>query len=197
MSTVDLKPHTTRLGGKDYVMVSGRVLLAHEDNPELLTIETQLLKDDDDSCIFQATVTTRKGVFTGTAASYKKTGTPQEKKTPLECSETSAVGRALAFAGYAIANGIASADEVARSEDSVPQEAPQARPKATMTAHPQAPVLANKGQLDEIVSLANETGSSLPDLYAHYHIAHLSELTEARAAEAIKILQRKPKVAVK
>lgn len=115
MSTkVDIKKHTARLGGNDYVMVSGRVLLAHDDNPERLSIETEIVWRDQDSITVKASVVTRKGLFTGHATSYLKTGSPQEKKTPLEVAETSAIGRALGIAGYAVDGGIASGDEMQR-----------------------------------------------------------------------------------
>jgi hypothetical protein len=113
-SKIDISKHTTKFGGNPYVMVSGRVLLAHEDNPDALSIETEIAFMDADSITVKAKVTTRKGVFTGHATSYLKTGSPQEKKTPLEVAETSAIGRALGVAGYAVEGGIASADEMQR-----------------------------------------------------------------------------------
>lgn len=118
MSTaVNIKQHTARIGNNDYIMVSGRVLLAHEDNPEALSIRTELVQDTEDYVTMKATIITRKGTFDGHATSYKRTGTTFEKKTPLEVSETSAVGRALGLAGYAIENGIASADEIDKAEN--------------------------------------------------------------------------------
>lgn len=123
---VDLKKHTTSFGGNPYVMVSGKVLLAHEDNAEALSIQTEVVHRDEDGLTVKATVTTRKGTFTGHATSYLKSGTPQERKTPLEVAETSAVGRALAFAGYATEHGIASAEEMERVQNG--HSAPVARP---------------------------------------------------------------------
>jgi hypothetical protein len=113
---VDIRQHTVKLGKNDYVQVSGRVLIAHEDNPDNLAIITEVTFEDDEKIRVKATVITRKGSFTGHAESYKKAGSPQEKKSPLEVAETSAIGRALGFAGYAIEGGIASADEVRNSD---------------------------------------------------------------------------------
>jgi hypothetical protein len=60
--------------------------------------------------VIKATITTKKGTFTGiSAANPSKT---LEKESPWEVAETSAVGRALAFAGYETTNGIASAEEM-------------------------------------------------------------------------------------
>ncbi len=51
--------------------------------------------------------------FTGiSAANPAKT---IEKQSPYEVAETSAVGRALGFAGYGVINGIATADEIAKT----------------------------------------------------------------------------------
>ncbi len=38
-----------------------------------------------------------------------------EKASPYEVAETSAIGRALGFAGFGIADGIASADEMVKA----------------------------------------------------------------------------------
>lgn len=116
-------------------MVSGRVLIAHDDNPEILSMTGDVVYEDADKIRYRAVVITRKGEFVGHAESYKKTGSPQEKKSPLEVAETSAYGRALGFAGYAIEDGIASANEVenaiARPEAAPHPDSPAAAPKTT------------------------------------------------------------------
>jgi hypothetical protein len=140
VSGINLAEHTTKFGGKPYVMVSGRVLLAHEANDEL-SITTDIVGMTEDYVIVKASVSTMKGVFTGHATSYTRTGSPQERKTPLEVAETSAIGRALGFAGYALEHGIASADEMSRvqpsSEPPPPprQEARKPIPKAPIRRH--------------------------------------------------------------
>ena len=66
-----------------------------------------------DKIVVKATVVTEKGTFTGiSAANEAKT---IEKQSPYEVAETSAVGRALGFAGYGVINGIATADEIAQT----------------------------------------------------------------------------------
>jgi hypothetical protein len=137
MTKTDIQKHTTSFSGKPYVMVSGKVLLAHEDNPDALSIETEIAYMDADSVTVKARATTRKGVFTGHATSYLKSGSPQERKTPLEVAETSAVGRALSFAGYATEHGIASAEEMSRVQ-------PSSEPPPQPTAAPQKPAKAQK-----------------------------------------------------
>ncbi len=135
-AAVNVKDYTKRIGNNDYIMVSGRVLLAHEDNPDALSIRTELIQDNEDYVTMKATVTTRKGEFDGHATSYKRTGSNFEKKTPLEVAETSAVGRALGLAGYAIENGIASADEMHKADDYGNNE-PTAQPRNNVTPMPQ------------------------------------------------------------
>lgn len=95
------------LHGKQYVMVNERVEEAHKDQ-ENISITSECISHD--PVLFKATVVTKKGTFNGwSAADPNKT---IEAKTPYEVAETSAVGRALGFAGYGIVESIASADEM-------------------------------------------------------------------------------------
>lgn len=168
MSTaVNVKDYTKRIGSNDYIMVSGRVLLAHEDNPEALSIRTELIQDNEDYVTMKATATTRKGEFDGHATSYKRTGSNFEKKTPLEVAETSAVGRALGLAGYAIENGIASADEMHKADDYGNGEpAAATAPRSNVRAMPQreAPHEAEQADADPRPRLAHMIGVHLRSL---------------------------------
>lgn len=149
--TVDVKQHTVKLGGKDYVQVSGRVLIAHDGNPEQLSIVTEVVYEDEEKIRVRAAISTHKGTFTGHAESYKRTGGPQEKKTPLEVAETSSIGRALGFAGYAIEGGIASADEVSNSVSREEQQAPQRKERPQGPASPNHPSRAElKASIDTL-----------------------------------------------
>lgn len=107
------KKRTIDIHGKEYMPVNQRVLLAHEDKDNItLDIITEIISHA--PVLFKATVKTSKGTFVGhSAADPKKT---IESKTPYEVAETSAVGRALGFAGYGIIDGIASADEIVKAE---------------------------------------------------------------------------------
>lgn len=81
-------------------------------NTEVLYLEPQIM--------VKATIITDKGTFTGISAADPKKAI--ENKTPVEVAETSAVGRALSFAGYA-GNEIASADEMQKAFVSSPKPA--------------------------------------------------------------------------
>lgn len=93
--------------GKEYITVAERVKAIHEAEKSF-SITTELLNND--PVVVKATVITPKGTFTGT--SYANFDKAIEKQSPYEVAETSAVGRALGFAGYGLVDDIASADEM-------------------------------------------------------------------------------------
>ena len=100
-----------QIHGKLYTLVNERVLMAHEDL-EQIDITTEVLFTN--PVVVKATVKTKKGIFNGiSAANPAKT---IEKQSPYEVAETSAIGRALGFAGYGIIESIASADEMVKAD---------------------------------------------------------------------------------
>ena len=108
------KPFTINIHGKEYVPVVERIKLAHAEL-DTLSITTEVLENN--PVVIKATVTMPKGVFTGISAANPSKAI--EKMSPYEVAETSAVGRALAFAGFGVTESISSADEMnkALSED--------------------------------------------------------------------------------
>ena len=101
---------SVNIHGKQYITVAERVQQAHTDDlNQSISITTEVLQFDP-IVVIKATVQTKKGVFTGISAANPDKAI--EKQSPFEVAETSAVGRALGFAGYGIIEGIASADEV-------------------------------------------------------------------------------------
>lgn len=100
--------------GNKYVTVAERVKAFHEDNKdEVVSITTRFLSIND-RVVCKATVKIGERVFTGTSAADPNKII--EKQSPYEVAETSAIGRALGFAGYGIVEGIATADEIAKVE---------------------------------------------------------------------------------
>jgi hypothetical protein len=80
--------------------IGGRLRLAHEDN-QALSIETEIVRYDDQTAVVCAVATTAKGSFKGIGmASVQR----DEKIAPaiLELAETRAIARALRFAGYGV-----------------------------------------------------------------------------------------------
>lgn len=124
---MDISKHLKKIKGNDYLMVAGRVILAHEtqikeDSFESISIKTEFVPELTNLYVdekgnpagyvtIQATVKTPKGVFTGHSTAFCGLG-HIEGSAPIEVAETSAIGRALGFAGYGTDYGIASAEEM-------------------------------------------------------------------------------------
>lgn len=106
---------SVNIHGKDYKTVAERL---GEIGDKLKGVNTEVLYLEP-VVMVKATITTDKGTFTGISAADPNKSI--EAKTPVEVAETSAVGRALAFAGYA-GTEIASADEMQKAITSSPNQ---------------------------------------------------------------------------
>lgn len=161
--TIDIK-------GKPYVTVAGRVEEAHKAN-KTLSITTELVPAD--VVLFKATVVTEKGTFTGYSAANPAKAI--EKMTPHEVAETSAVGRALGFAGYGIAEGIATAEEIHKA---------QPNPTAISSR-------ATSDQVSMILKELKRTGVDKDKIYKTFNVTDLTDLTKAEAEKVITKLVAK------
>jgi len=94
-----------QIHNKSYNTVAERIEKAGKD---LLEVNTKVIRHE--PVVIKAIIKTTKGIFTGISAANPMKQI--EKENPYEVAETSAVGRALAFAGYETTNGIASAEEM-------------------------------------------------------------------------------------
>lgn len=101
-----------QIHGKEYMTVARRVELAREQEA-LESVETEVLSHD--PVVIKAKVTIKGRTFTGISSVNPESGKTIERENPYEVAETSAVGRALGFAGFGLLESIASADEVARA----------------------------------------------------------------------------------
>lgn len=107
---------TVGIHGKDYALVNERIIAFRKLYPQGY-IHTHIIDKIDGECTFIAEVgyydengnLIRLG--TGTA-NENKNSSLINKTSYVENCETSAVGRALAMAGFGITGGVASADEV-------------------------------------------------------------------------------------
>lgn len=100
---------------KQYVTVAERVQEIHkwsQDTNERFSITTEVVAHQ--PVVVKATVTIGEQEFTGISAANPAKSI--EKQSPYEVAETSAVGRALGFAGFGLIDGIASADEMRKVE---------------------------------------------------------------------------------
>ena len=105
-----------------YITVAERVQALHETiKDKTISITTEFLPNSD-LVVCKATVKIGDNVFNGTSAANPSKAI--EKQSPYEVAETSAVGRALGFAGFGIVEGIATADEMVKaiSDPRIPAE---------------------------------------------------------------------------
>ena len=111
LQKVNAEIKTTNIKGKDYAEVPERVTAFRKVCPNG-AIETEYTLNGN-ICICKATIKDSEGKTLATGIAYEKEGSNYINKTSyIENAETSAVGRALGFAGFGIAASIASADEV-------------------------------------------------------------------------------------
>lgn len=101
---------TINIKGKEYVPVVERVKEGHAQDKDI-SITTEVIGYGDTNRVsVKATVTFKGKIFTGHSQAVYGEG--MMGNVALEVAETSAVGRALGFAGIGIDTGIASADEM-------------------------------------------------------------------------------------
>lgn len=115
----ELKDKAIDIKGKQYVLVSDRVI-AFNDTYKNGVIQTKLLSSfDADMVVMMAKVTPDmekpERYFTGYSQATWGDGMVN-KTAALENCETSAVGRALGFMGIGVLDSIASADEVKKAQ---------------------------------------------------------------------------------
>ena len=106
-----------QIHNKTYVTVAERLVEAQSDKDITLTrVLTEVLQHTP-VVVVKATVelenSTTKKIFTGISSANPEKSI--EKSNPYEVAETSAVGRALGFAGYGLIESVASADEMVKA----------------------------------------------------------------------------------
>ena len=104
-----------QINGKEYVTVAERLEKLHSEHDKV-GIETEVLRFDEEIVLVKAILSIDDKKFVGHA--QEVIGSSEVNSTSaLENAETSAVGRALAFAGLGVNGSIASADEIKKAED--------------------------------------------------------------------------------
>lgn len=171
---------TGEVSKKDYAEVNQRVKAFRMVYPDG-TISTEMLSNENGVCIFRAMVYSNSDP---TVSSILAVGHAYEKEDSsfinqtsyIENCETSAVGRALGFAGFGIDTSIASCEEV----------------KNAMLNQPDAesaPV--RKASPKQIEVLAKTyTGANLTKLLKTQNIEKLEDLPMDKASELISKLRR-------
>ncbi len=171
------KLKTISIHGKEYVPVSERIKEAHEALSENFSITTEVLAFDP-IVVIKATVTIPKGIFTGISAANPAKSI--EKQSPYEVAETSAVGRALGFAGFGLIDSIASADEVTNAVSSNADNGYKITDK----------------QKEFIKKLLNEKGYLEKDLTLKYSVVSVNDLSGDQASTIIGNLMKLPVKAI-
>lgn len=108
--------------GKQYMTVAERVAAVHESGKSFQILESAPLQVGD-RWLWRTVITVDDKQYVGTAEAKienARKGSP-DSSNPFECAETSALGRALGFAGFGLIDSIASADEIVRSQPATAQ----------------------------------------------------------------------------
>jgi hypothetical protein len=195
----------------NYVDVATRLKLAFERWPELRIQETsrEVIEMPDKSCFIRCTVTVWRDPkdpipVIASACEIYPGRTPYTKFSESEVGYTSALGRALAFAGIAANKAIASRDEVqaAQSRQPTAQLAPVVPLHDVEVPFPDAPVqeYATPKQLGMMRALANGQGLKGDDLKTfisatlNREVQTTGELTKRDMSKVIDALkQSEPK----
>lgn len=170
---------TTDVKGKEYAEVPQRVKAFRSIYP-MGTISTEIVSIADGVCVIHATVAS-DGVILGEGTAYEKEGSSFINKTSyIENCETSAVGRALGFAGFGIDVSIASAEEV-------------------MNAQKQQHKMSEDEKKAELKRLLEETDSDVPAFLEwcsktfEREVPNVDVLFEKELDHAIKTVKKKGK----
>lgn len=108
---------TVTIKGRQYVDVAERVRLAHAAGGfSILASELVTTPAAPERLWVRVSIQVGEAQYVGTAEAKlaARPGTA-DGDSPIECAETSALGRALGFAGIGVLDSIASANEVARN----------------------------------------------------------------------------------
>jgi hypothetical protein len=164
--------------GKPYVEVAERVKQVHSLNQEFQVLESEPLEIVG-RVVWRVTISVNGKIYKGSAEAKLTNAVPRsaDETNPFECAETSALGRALAFAGLGTVDGIASYDEIARgqSPEQLAQDQQPPTQSPTAEAAPQGLTLVRAthsnsdritpNQISSIKNLCNLLGREVaPDI---------------------------------
>lgn len=125
---------SVKIHGKEYRTVAERVNLFHEEHKDAVkSVKTKICFTEENKVVMKATISVGDNVYTGHAEEVYDSSMIN-KTSALENCETSAIGRALASAGFG-GTEFASADEVANaiSQQNKLEQSPAARNGSSTT----------------------------------------------------------------
>lgn len=162
--------------GKDYAQVNDRIKAFRELCPNG-TITTDIIELANGVVTMKATVYDEEGKILGTGLAQEKESSSFINKTSyIENCETSAVGRALGFAGIGVDGSMCSAEELVNAITNQNKE-----PVKKQKAQNDDPLLAkiDAGQKAQIMAELERTGIDLSVILTPYGIKTLDEMTVA------------------
>jgi hypothetical protein len=163
---------TTDIKGKAYAEVNQRIKAFRMVYPNG-SIHTELLSNENGVCVFKASVYDKDTFLLGTGHAYEKESSSFINKTSyIENCETSAVGRALAMAGFGIDTSIASAEEVGN---------------AINNQQSKEDVLKGAKAKTEVLKILNSKSPEyVKNVLDHYGIKEIKEITVDIAEDFLK-----------
>lgn len=193
---------TTDIKGKPYVMVNERIRAFREICPGG-TITTEIISLDNGVVTMKATITDENGQVISTGLAYEKESNGYINKTSfIENCETSAVGRALGFAGIGVDESMASAEEVVNAIINQDKQQEKSGRKSQATNEPSTQTVDKdrlphgEGMTEERISKIKaeieRTGIASARILATYGVKDFKDMTEEQYIAAINILLRKP-----
>jgi hypothetical protein len=190
---------TINFKGKPYVMVAERLRQLYDQKHDLEVLDSTFAEIGG-RVLCKVTILVDGKKFTGNAEAKLLNAAPKsaDETNPLECAETSALGRALAFANFGTVDGIASLDELARSmtpdqiRDAM-QSNQRSAPATNGTGQAPQPEIStphpiNATQLESIQKLYKRVGRDAPADIRAWDYIKAKSVYEALGAE-VKRLQ--------
>lgn len=162
--------------GKDYAQVNDRIKAFRELCPNG-TITTDIIELANGVVTMKATVYDEEGKILGTGLAQEKESSGYINKTSyIENCETSAVGRALGFAGIGVDGSMCSAEELVNAITNQNKE-----PVKKQKAQNGDPLLAkiDAGQKAQIMAELERTGIDISTVIAPFGIKTLDDMTVA------------------
>ena len=151
INTTTLTRYNKKTGktvSKEYAEVPQRVKAFRMCYP-MGSIQTELVEDTGKRCVFRAKVFDGNGKLLGTGTAFEDREGLVNSTSYIENCETSAVGRALGFAGFGVDYGVASFEEV--SGALALQEANELKEEAEKKAEKETPPPPSDGKPVEYV----------------------------------------------
>lgn len=161
---------TTDVKGKQYAEVNQRVKAFRMLCPGG-SIITNIISNENGVCVMQATIYDEAKNVLAKGTAYEKEGSTFINKTSyIENCETSAVGRALGFAGFGIDVAIRSAEEEENAQ--IQQE--------EMKSEDIAKKLIDTVKVNALIARCKNDGVDTATIEKLYKVKDLSELTEKK-----------------